>query len=205
MVAFVQTQESIWLLPRNTGGLQKLLQTYGLCICCEMPPKALWWLPPFISSAVPLPRSHPGTSKSSRRSFRIIIDVLGPSATLLLCTWASCSSSSHCLPPRSSGTGGGSQLCPCFALLSNRSCLSKNLMQEYNSFISRMLRLEGTLKTISSQSPAMSRDTSHYIRLLKALYNMAWKHCQVWGIHNIPGQPLSVSHHPDSKEFLPNT
>lgn len=97
------------------------------------------------------------------------------------------------------------QLCPCFALLSNRSCLSKNLMQEYNSFISRMLRLEGTLKTISSQSPAMSRDTSHYIRLLKALYNMAWKHCQVWGIHNIPGQPLSVSHHPDSKEFLPNT
>lgn len=139
MVAFVQTQESIWLLPRTAGSLQKLLQTYGLCTRCVMPPKVPRWLTPYISSAAPCPRSHPGISKSSRRSFRIIIDFLGPLATLLLCTWAALFEQLLSLPPHSSSTGGGSQSCLCFALLGNTACFLKNLMQEYSSFINRII------------------------------------------------------------------
>ena len=28
-------------------------------------------------------------------------------------------------------------------------------------------------------------------------------HCQGWGSHSLSGQPVPVSHHPHSKEFLP--
>jgi len=54
MVAFVQVQENIWLLPRTVEGLQKHLQTRGLCICCPgvIPPKVHWWLASFISATV---------------------------------------------------------------------------------------------------------------------------------------------------------
>ena len=77
-------------------------------------------------------------SKSNRRNFRIIVDFLGPLATLLLCTWAYCSLSSPCLPSCSPSTGGGSQLCLHSALLSTTACLLKNPMQEYSPFIYSM-------------------------------------------------------------------
>lgn len=77
-------------------------------------------------------------SKSHRRNFRIIVDCLGPLAMLLLCTWAYYSLSSPRLPSCSPSTGGGSQLCLHFALLSNTACLLKNPMQEYSPFIYSM-------------------------------------------------------------------
>lgn len=30
------------------------------------------------------------------------------------------------------------------------------------------------------------------------------EHCQIWGIYNLPGEPVPVSHHPYKEKFLPN-
>lgn len=140
MVAFVQTQKIIWLLARTAEGLQKLLQTYGLCTCCPsvMPPEVPWWLtfyfPCCLSSIWSPPRETISKSKSNRRNFRIVMGFLGPLAMLLLCTSAYFSLSSPCLPSCSPSTGGGSQLCLHFALLSSTTHLLKNPMQEYSPF-----------------------------------------------------------------------
>ena len=60
-------------------------------------------------------------------------------------------------------------------------------------------------RTSGSKSPAMSRDTFYCTTLLKAPYQLGLEYFQGGGIHHFSGQPVSVPHHPHSKECLPDT
>lgn len=94
-----------------------------------------------LSSLRRLPRVTTSTSESNRRKFRIVMDFLGPLATLLLRTCAYCSSSSPRLPSCSPRTSGGSQLCLHFELLNSTAGPLKNPTQACSPFVYSMAPL----------------------------------------------------------------
>uniref|UniRef100_A0A8C3PLQ6 Uncharacterized protein n=1 Tax=Calidris pygmaea TaxID=425635 RepID=A0A8C3PLQ6_9CHAR len=64
--------------------------------------------------------------------------------------------------------------------------------------------LEGTLKIIEFQTPCHGQGHLPLDQVAQSPIQPGLEHLQGWGSHNFSGQPVPVSHHPHSKEFLPN-
>lgn len=67
-----------------------------------------------------------------------------------------------------------------------------------------MLRVGRVLKDhLVPGPPAMGKGHVLLDQFAQGLIQPSLKHCQNWGIHNIPGQPVPISYQPYSKEFFP--
>lgn len=65
--------------------------------------------------------------------------------------------------------------------------------------------LEGTLKIIEPQSPCHGQKYFPVDQIAQGLIQPSFECYLGWGIHNLLGKSVLAPHHPNSKEFLPNT
>ena len=63
--------------------------------------------------------------------------------------------------------------------------------------------LEGTLKIIWFQPPCHGQGHLPLDQVAQSPIQPGLEHCQGWGSHNFPGQPVPMPHHPHSEELLP--